>query len=60
MTNVSESKRMGSLPELFRSALAYLRAVVKRLQTVLTGTGGKEYVALSSGRLQGGMRVGRR
>ena len=60
MTHVSKKDLFTRLHETVREWLSVLKTLSRRIQALWTGNSEQDYVALSSGTLHGGMRIGRR
>ena len=60
MTQMSRKGALELLTSLVTEWIAFLRTAGSRMHALWNGNGGKSYVALSSGRLHGGMQMGRR
>ena len=60
MTQMSNEDPFRNLQEWFKKGRSFFKTVRRSVLTFLNGTGRKDYVALTSGRLQGSLQVGRR
>ena len=60
MSQMSNKNGVQRLTGLVKELVAWIRSAVRRMQALWSGNSGKHYVALSSGRLHGGMQMGRR